>query len=185
MPILLKLFQKITGRSQDGGGIGRGDHFLPCKFTKRTIEHRANFTKHLLIASWGHQAPRKAAHCLRKEVGQNIKDKKRDKRARDGDPSREGSLNRGSFQTPGNPRTGGSGGSFWTSEGNLTGTGKINKTHRFTCLKATPSRKVPQTPAPATSKWGRNGEERAALLRVRTGSSALRTIGGSFCELPT
>ena len=31
--------------------------------------------------------PRKAAHCLRKEVGQNIKDKKRDKRARDGDPS--------------------------------------------------------------------------------------------------
>ena len=51
MPILLKLFQKITGRSQDGGGIGRGDHFLPCKFTKRTIEHRANFTKHLLIAS--------------------------------------------------------------------------------------------------------------------------------------
>ena len=41
-----------------------------------------------------------------------LKDKKRDKRARDGDPSREGSLNRGSFQTPGNPRTGGSGGSF-------------------------------------------------------------------------
>ena len=65
--------------------------------------------------------PRKAAHCLRKEVGQNIKDKKRDKRARDGDPSREGSLNRGSFQTPGNPRTGGSGGSFRNSEGNLTG----------------------------------------------------------------
>ena len=26
--------------------------------------------------------PRKAAHCLPKEVGQNIKDKKRDKRAR-------------------------------------------------------------------------------------------------------
>ena len=41
-----------------------------------------------------------------------MKDKKRDKRAKDGDPSREGSLNRGSFQTPGNPRTGGSGGSF-------------------------------------------------------------------------
>ena len=50
---------------------------------------------------------RKAAHCLRKEVGQNIKDKKRDKRAKDGDPSWEGSLNRGSLQTPGNPRTGG------------------------------------------------------------------------------
>ena len=38
------------------------------------------------------QAPRKAAHCLRKEVGKNIKDKKRDKRGRDGAPSREGSL---------------------------------------------------------------------------------------------
>ena len=36
--------------------------------------------------------PRKAAHCLQREVGQNIKDKKRDKRARDGDPTREGSL---------------------------------------------------------------------------------------------
>ena len=39
-----------------------------------------------------HQAPRKAAHCLWKEVGQNVKDKKRDKRVRDGDLSWEGSL---------------------------------------------------------------------------------------------
>ena len=109
------------GRSQDAGGIRWGDHFLPYRFIKRTIECWANFTKQLLIASWGHQVPRKAAHCLRKEVGQNIKDKKRDKRARHRDPSREGSLNRGSFQTPGNPYTGGSGGSFRISEGNLTG----------------------------------------------------------------
>ena len=36
--------------------------------------------------------PRKAAHCLRKEVGQNIKDKKRDKRAKDRDPSGKGVL---------------------------------------------------------------------------------------------
>ena len=65
--------------------------------------------------------PIKAAHCLRREVGQNIKDKKGDKRARDGDPSWEGSLNRASFQSPGNPGAGGSGGSFQISEGNLTG----------------------------------------------------------------
>ena len=26
------------GRSQDGGGIGRGDHFLFYKFIKRTTE---------------------------------------------------------------------------------------------------------------------------------------------------
>ena len=45
------------------------------------------------MASWGHEVPREATHCLRKEVGQNMKDKKRDKRAnKDGDPSREGSL---------------------------------------------------------------------------------------------
>ena len=100
---------------------GTGRPLSPHKFIKRTTERWANFTKQLLIASWGHQAPRKAAHCLWKEVGQNIKDKKRDKRAGDGDPSREGSPNRGSFQTPGNPPTGGSGGSFRISEGNLTG----------------------------------------------------------------
>ena len=73
------------------------------------------------MASSGYQVPRKAAHCLQRKVGQNIKDKKGDKRARDGDPSREGSLNRGSFQSPGNPRSGGSGGSFQILEGNLTG----------------------------------------------------------------
>ena len=35
--------------------------------------------------------------------------------------------------------------------------------------KITPSRKVPQTLASATRKWGLNGEQQAALLRVRTG----------------
>ena len=45
----------------------------------------------LLNAGRGYQAPRKAAHSLLKEVGQNIKDKKRDKRVRDGDPFRGGS----------------------------------------------------------------------------------------------
>ena len=51
------------------------------------------------------------------------------------------------------------------------------------CLKATPSRKAPQTPAPTTSKWGQNREEWAALLRVRTGLKALRAVGGSFFKL--
>ena len=73
------------------------------------------------MASRGHQVPRKATHCLRMEVGQNIKDKKGDKRVRDRDPTWERSLNRGSFQSPGNPRTAGSEGSFQISEGNLTG----------------------------------------------------------------
>ena len=47
------------------------------------------------------------------------------------------------------------------------------------CLTETTSRKVPQTPAFDTSKWGQNGEERVALLRVRTGWKALRAVGGS------
>ena len=51
------------------------------------------------------------------------------------------------------------------------------------CLKATPSRKVLQTPAPTTSKWGRNGEEQATLLRLRTGLKDLRAVGRSSFKL--
>ena len=88
--------------------IGWGDHFLSNKFLKRTFEHWANSTEQLLNAGRGHQAPRKPADCLRKEVGENIKDKKTDKRVRDGNPSQKGSLKkRRSFQTPGNPLTAG------------------------------------------------------------------------------
>ena len=61
---------KLGGRSQDGRGIGRGDHFLSYKFIERTTERWTKFTKQLLIASGGHQAPRKAAHSLQREVGQ-------------------------------------------------------------------------------------------------------------------
>ena len=45
--------------------------------------------KKLLNTGRGHQAPRKAAHSLQKEVGQNIKDRKRDKRVRDGEVSEQ------------------------------------------------------------------------------------------------
>ena len=60
-----------TRRSQDGGGIGRGDHFLFYKFIERTTERWTKFTKQLLNASSGHRAPRKAAHCLRREGKKN------------------------------------------------------------------------------------------------------------------
>jgi len=68
-------------------GIGQEEHFLSHKFIKRSFECLAISTKLLLNAGRGHQAPRKAAHSLQKEVGQNIKDKKRDRRVRDGDLS--------------------------------------------------------------------------------------------------
>ena len=82
-----------------------------------------NSTKQLLNASRGHQAPRKAAHCLQKQVGKkNIKDKKRDKRGMDGAPSQEGSLKKErSFQTPGSTLTAESVVSLGTTEGNITG----------------------------------------------------------------
>jgi len=47
-------------RSQDGGGVGRGEHFLLHKFIKRTFKRRVNSTKQLLHTGRGHQAPRKA-----------------------------------------------------------------------------------------------------------------------------
>ena len=63
------LYKKDLQRwSQDGGKIGQGDHFLPHRFIKRTLEHCVNSIKQLLNAGRGHQAPRKAAHCLRKEM---------------------------------------------------------------------------------------------------------------------
>ena len=50
----------------------------------------------------------------------NIKDKKRDKRGMDGDPSQEGSLKKErSFQTPGNTLTAESVISLGTTEGNI------------------------------------------------------------------
>ena len=50
--------------------------------------------KQLLNIGGEYQPPRKAPLYLQKEVGKNIKSKKRDKRVRDGDPSREGSPER-------------------------------------------------------------------------------------------
>ena len=62
--------------------------FFPTNSSKEHL-NRVNSTKQLLNAGRGHQAPRKAAHCLQKEVRKNIKDKKRDKRGREGAPSQE------------------------------------------------------------------------------------------------
>ena len=82
------LLKEIT---EDGGGIGWGDHFLPHKFIKRSFECWTTSTKQLLNTGGGPQAPRKAAHFLWKEVGQNIKDR----RVQDRDPSCGGSPERG------------------------------------------------------------------------------------------
>ena len=72
-----------------------GRPLSPPQIHRKNIWMLSNPTKQLLNAGRGHKPPRKAAHCLWKEVRQNIKDKKRDKRVWDGDLPREGSLNRG------------------------------------------------------------------------------------------
>ena len=104
-----------------------GRPLSPPQIHQRTFERGVNSTKQLLNASRGHQAPRKVAHCLRKDVGKNITDKKRDNGGRDGAPSWEGSLKKEkSFQTPGNTLTAESVVSLGTTEGNITGR-KVNK----------------------------------------------------------
>ena len=55
------------GLSQDGGGIGWGDHFLPHKFIQRSLECWATSIKELLNAGRGHQAHTEAAQSLQKE----------------------------------------------------------------------------------------------------------------------
>ena len=60
MSLLLNMLSR--GRSQDGGGVGWGEHFLPHKFIKRAFKHRVKSTKQLLNAGRGHQAPRKATN---------------------------------------------------------------------------------------------------------------------------
>ena len=64
--LIFKIFlrKSYLNASEDGGRIGRGDHFLPHKFVERTFEHQANSTEELLNAGRVHQTPQKAAHCL-------------------------------------------------------------------------------------------------------------------------
>ena len=78
--ILLK--KKKQGEESRWRRNRTGDHFLFYKFIERTTERWTKITKQLLIASSGRQAPRKAAHCLRREVGQGYWRLKRETRER-------------------------------------------------------------------------------------------------------
>ena len=61
-----------------------GRPLSPPQIHHKNIPTLSKFYKTTSDAGRGHQAPRKAAHCLRKQVGKNIKDKKGDKRGRKG-----------------------------------------------------------------------------------------------------
>ena len=113
----------------------------------------------------GHQAPKKATCSLQKEVGQNIKDKKREKR----DPSRGGSCEGGKVSK--HQETLSLAG-LWRvlnlrGQHNWEEKGKT-KNPQTTHLTATPSGEVAQILTTASSKQGLNREVPAVLLRVRT-----------------
>ena len=103
----------------DGGGIGWGDHFLPQEIHQKIIWILRQV--HKTTSERWHRTPgtRKAAHCLQKEVGQNIKRETKEL-GMETCPGRE-FWRRRSFQTPEDPLTVGYVGSFGISEGNITG----------------------------------------------------------------
>ena len=109
-------YRKITSKkgceqSQDGREIGWGDHFLPHKLIKRSFGCWATSTKQLLNTGGGHQVPRKAAGLFKR--GQNIQDKRRDERVRDGDLSWGGSDEVGEVSHSRKPSQRRVGGKFW------------------------------------------------------------------------
>ena len=64
--------------------------------------------------------PEKQPIVFKRRQEKNIKDKKREKRGRDGAPSWEGSLKKRGFQTPGNTLTAESVANHGTTESNKT-----------------------------------------------------------------
>ena len=71
---------KIWRRSQDGGGLGLGEHFLPHQFIKRAFKRRVNSTIQLMNAARGHQAPRKEPNSWKVGRKKYKRQKKRQKR---------------------------------------------------------------------------------------------------------
>ena len=72
---------QFGGRSQDGGGVGRGEHFLPYKFIKRTFKRRVNSTKQPLKAAEDISHPEKQPKSSkggRKKYKRQIKRQKRE-----------------------------------------------------------------------------------------------------------
>ena len=66
--------KNTAGRSQDGEGIGQETTFSPTNSSKAHLDVEQLPQNN---AGRGHQALRKAAHSLQKEVGQNRKKKKK------------------------------------------------------------------------------------------------------------
>ena len=94
----------------------------------------SNFHKTTFQCLWRTPDNQKATHSLQKEVGQNIKHKKRDKRVRQGDPSWGGS-HEGEVSKHQETLTGEFVGSFGISEGNITRRAGVGKAHHRLCAQ--------------------------------------------------
>ena len=114
------------GKVEDGRGTGQGDQFFPYIFIERSSERWANTTKQLLSAGGGHQAPRRAAQCLWKEVGESIKDKGKDKRAGMETRPGEGVVKEERLPSTRKPSHRWGCGELWNLSGHRTGRKKIN-----------------------------------------------------------
>ena len=142
--MVIRWWRNRTGRPLSPPQIHREIICTLSKFYKTTSEHW-----------WRTSGTQKGSPLSSKEVGQNIKDKKRDKRVRDGDPSWGGSHEGGEVSKhQENPLTVGSVVSFGISEGNITGRKKNTKTKtpQITHLTTTPSGEVAQTLVPTSSR---------------------------------
>ena len=140
---VLKWWRNRTERPLSPRQIHRKIIWMLRKFHKTTSEHW-----------WRTPGTQKGSLFSSKEVGQNIKDKKRDKRIRDENQYQGGifqTLERRSFQTPENSLNSGSVGSFGISEGNIIGRKKQTKNPQFTCLTTTPRGEIAQMIASASS----------------------------------
>ena len=124
--------------------------------------------KELLNAGEEYQAPRKAACSLQKEIGQNIKNKKRDKRVRNGDHPRKGVITEEKFPNTRKPSHSWVCGEFWNLRGQHNRESwKKNKKPPNMHLTATPSREVAQKFASTTMKWGLNREDPLSIRSIR------------------
>ena len=88
----------IGERSQDGGGVGRGEHFLPHKFIKRAFKLSSKFHKTTSECRQRTSGTQKSDPTLRKEVGKKYKrQKKKTKEGGTGFRPRKGVLKREKF----------------------------------------------------------------------------------------
>ena len=69
-----------------------GRPLSPSQIHQKNISMLSKFHKTTSECWQRTSGTQRADHCLQKQVGNNIKDKKRDKRGREGAPSQEGSL---------------------------------------------------------------------------------------------